>query len=76
MFYIICYLAENVQSGTTQMMLSTGIFVMIVFSLLFLFYTNSFLMKRRKKEFGLYSVLGMEKNTSQGLCFLKTYMST
>ena len=32
-----------------------------VFSVIFLFYTNSFLMRRRKKEFGLYNILGMEK---------------
>src|SRR5690606_35172546 len=32
-----------------------------VFSVIFLFYTNSFLIKRRKKEFGLFNILGMEK---------------
>ena len=32
-----------------------------IVSLIFLFYTNSFLLKRRKKEFGLYHILGMEK---------------
>ena len=36
----------------------------MVFSVIFLFYTNSFLMKQRKKEFGLYNVLGMNKGTS------------
>lgn len=38
-----------------------GVFVIGLFSLLFIFYTNSFLLKRRTKELGLYSVLGMEK---------------
>ena len=39
--------------------LGTG--VVGVFALIFLFYTNSFLMRRRKKEFGLYNILGMGK---------------
>src|SRR5699024_10951863 len=38
-----------------------GVFVIALFALLFLFYTNSFLIKRRKKELGLYNILGMEK---------------
>lgn len=40
---------------------SLGSNVIAVFSAIFLFYTGSFLMKQRKKEFGLYSVLGMER---------------
>lgn len=42
-------------------MLRFGSNVIAIFSLIFLFYTGSFLMKQRKQEFGLYSVLGMEK---------------
>ena len=38
-----------------------GKIVVIVFAVIFIFYANSFLMKRRKKEIGLYSVLGLEK---------------
>ena len=38
-----------------------GTIVCGIFAVIFLFYTNSFLMKRRKKEFGLYNILGMEK---------------
>ena len=66
-FYIICFLSEDqtvqeINGGATmQMMLSLGTGVMGFFALLFLFYTNSFLMKRRKKEFGLYHILGMGK---------------
>lgn len=41
--------------------LAMGSFVIGLFSLIFLFYTNSFLIKRRKKEFGLFNILGMEK---------------
>ena len=38
-----------------------GVFLVGVFAVIFLFYTNSFLMKRRNKELGLYNVLGMGK---------------
>ena len=67
MFYIICFLStssvlETLPGGATmQSMLSFGGGVMGVFSLIFLFYTNSFLIRRRKKEFGLYNILGMGK---------------
>lgn len=38
-----------------------GMFVAGIFSVIFLMYTNSFLMKRRHREFGLYNILGMGK---------------
>ena len=38
-----------------------GVFIIGVFSVVFLIYSNSFLVKRRKKEFGLFHILGMEK---------------
>lgn len=38
-----------------------GTIIAGVFSFIFIFYANSFLMKRRKKEIGLYNVLGLEK---------------
>ena len=50
--------------GTT---LGLGKYVIAAFSVLFLFYTNSFLTRRRYKEFGLYSILGMGKG---GICRL------
>ena len=67
MFYILMHLAyspalELLPSSTSvSVTLRLGSFVMGVFSLLFLFYTNSFLVRRRYKEFGLYNVLGMNK---------------
>ena len=67
MFYILMHLAYSpalklIPSSTSvSVTLSLGSFVMGVFSLLFLFYTNSFLVRRRFKEFGLYNVLGMNK---------------
>lgn len=53
--------APELEGSTLAFTLSLGMFVTTVFAFIFLFYTNSFLMKRRKKEFGLYIVLGMER---------------
>ena len=67
MFYILLYLADSsalnlIPSATSvPATLRLGSLVMCVFSVLFLFYTNSFLVRRRYKEFGLYNVLGMNK---------------
>ncbi len=67
MFYILMHLAYSPalellsSSGEVSTILRLGSFVIGVFSLLFLFYTNSFLVRRRFKEFGLYNVLGMNK---------------
>lgn len=67
MYYIIYALSINTgmdhMSGGSQMrqILGVGCGIVAFFALIFLFYINSFLMKRRKKEFGLYSILGMEK---------------
>ncbi len=47
--------------GFMREILLMGERIVGIFSLIFLFYTNSFLLKRRKKEFGLYHILGMEK---------------
>lgn len=44
-----------------QLVLGLGQFVIAFFALLFLLYTNSFLIRRRYKEFGLYNILGMDK---------------
>ena len=48
-------------SNELLMILGLGCGVIAIFTVIFLFYTNSFLMKRRKREFGLYNILGMEK---------------
>ena len=66
-FYILFYLAsssvlEDMRGGSsTKATLSLGVFVIVAFALIFLFYCNSFLVRRRYKEFGLYSILGMNK---------------
>lgn len=67
MFYIVAFLSDSsvltgIKGGDVmQSMLSLGTGVIGVFALIFLFYTNSFLMRRRKREFGLYNILGMGK---------------
>ncbi len=65
MFYNFCALTFDDKgtgaSASLQMVMMLGIWVVALFSVLFLFYTNSFLIKRRTKEFGLYNLLGMEK---------------
>lgn len=67
MFYIVAFLTNSdvfrsLPGGDTmQGILSLGYSVTGIFSLIFLFYTNSFLVRRRKKEFGLYNILGMGK---------------
>lgn len=67
MYYIIAFLcaseALSVMPGgvVVQEMMMLGKGVIGVFAALFLFYTNSFLVRRRKKEFGLYNILGMGK---------------
>lgn len=67
MFYIICYLSQPAvleaigRGGATRELLQFGTYVVALFAVIFLFYTNSFLLRRRKKEFGLYNILGMDK---------------
>lgn len=67
MFYIVCYLytgslLANVRGGNmVALFMGLGRFVIGAFSVIFLFYTHSFLIRRRKREFGLYSILGMNK---------------
>lgn len=74
MYYILVSLFDNpaTGNGTVSAFLRLGINVLKVFSFIFLFYTNSFLMKQRKKEFGLYNVLGMEKKHIYKIVFLET----
>lgn len=80
MCYILRYLASMPQlkqmpgGGTMTMILSLGFLVVAFFSAIFLFYTNSFLMRRRQREFGLYNMLGMGKKHLGMLLFWETGM--
>ena len=78
-FYILSSLAfgDNLNKlpngiDATKQVLSLGIIVIAIFSTIFLFYTYSFLVKRRVKEFGLYSVLGMTKKQIAKILVLET----
>lgn len=68
MFYILAFLASPeitdllpIGTMTTAEIMTLGSYVIAVFSIIFLYYTNSFLNRRRTREFGLYNVLGMNK---------------
>lgn len=80
MFFIMSTLANNKQilstSGgvTLKSLLGFAMYIIGIFSVLLLFYTNSFLMKRRNKELGLYHVLGMEKKHIIRIFFCETFL--
>lgn len=63
MYYIMDALSYNksIGEGQVQAVLQTAVPVIAIFAVIFLFYTNSFLIKRRKKEIGVYNILGMGK---------------
>jgi putative ABC transport system permease protein len=81
MFYNMSFLAvardigAHSDSVSLRQLLTLGAGVIAIFSLIFLFYTNSFLIKRRKKEFGLYNVLGLEKKHIARIIFWETIVS-
>ena len=61
--------------GASHLVLGFGSWVIAVFSALFLYYTYSFLIRRRQKEFGLYHVLGLGKRHIALLCVIETAMT-
>lgn len=78
-FYILTSLSlgknlDKLPQGisATKKVLSLGVNVIAIFSAIFLFYTYSFLIKRRVREFGLYSVLGMTKKQIARILILET----
>lgn len=78
MFYIISFLqfsasVKLLPSGeTVALIMKFGSVVISIFAVIFLFYTNSFLIKSRKKEFGLYNILGMNKRDIGKILFYET----
>ncbi len=81
MFYIISYLhySDSVAAmrggAIVRTMLNLGTITVGIFSCIFLFYTNSFLIRRRKKEFGLYHILGMGKRNIARILFWETLLT-
>ncbi|MFA7672537.1 MAG: ABC transporter permease [Clostridia bacterium] len=82
MFYIMMFLATNkgidsmAGDSSISVVLNFGSIIIGIFAAIFLFYTNSFLIKRRKKEFGLYNILGMEKKHISGLMAIENLYTT
>lgn len=62
--------------GTTVALMTFGAFVMTFFTIGYMFYINSFLMKRRKKELGLYGILGLEKRHVGRIIFIENAIMT
>lgn len=76
MFYCMRFLATAREIGSDsdslRKILSLGSWIIGIFACIFLFYTNSFLIRRRKKEFGLFNILGMEKKHIALVMFFET----
>lgn len=67
MFYLMIFINNNPGMKTIpgaanlKMIMSMGVGIIAIFACIFIFYTNSFIIKNRKKEIGVYNILGMEK---------------
>lgn len=81
LFYILHAVTEQVGlssfygDATMVTVLKFGVYIAGGFSVIFIFYTNSFLIKRRTKELGLYSILGMEKKHIGKVLFFEVIYS-
>lgn len=77
MFYIIDALSRGggITQNTLKICLQYATGVIIVFAVIFLFYTNSFLIKRRKKEIGVYNILGMGKRHIARMMAVETILT-
>ena len=78
MYYILCYLTDSQivasvrGAGYLQSLMYLGCIVVALFSAALLLYANSFVMKRRQRELGLYNILGLEKRHIALLCLWET----
>lgn len=79
MLYIMSFLSNNKGlkkipgSESLSAIFGLGVGVIVIFSYIFLFYTNSFIIKRRKKEIGVYNILGMEKRHLSKVLLIETF---
>ena len=82
MFYCLCSLLYNPdlssmpRTAALEMIFQMGVYILGLFSCVLYFYTNSFLMKRRQKEFALYNILGMEKKHIAKVLFYENIITT
>lgn len=78
MFYIMSTLAVSdgfkkmIGEAAIQEVMQFGVYIIGLFAVIFLIYSNSFLTKRRKKEFGLFQILGMEKKHLAKILFFES----
>ena len=81
MLYMMLFINHNAgmktirHSGDVLMITTMGVGVIVIFSFIFLLYSNSFLMKRRQKELGLYNILGLEKKHISWVMMLENLFS-
>lgn len=77
MYYIMDALSYNksIGEGQVQAVLQTAVPIVGIFAVIFLFYTNSFLIKRRKKEIGVYNILGMGKRHIAKMLLTETVLT-
>lgn len=81
MVYILFFLSgldamEDLKGGgTLRVVLPLGGYIVSVFALLFLFYSNSYIIRQRNKEFGLYNILGMDKGNLRKIVLLEGLLS-
>lgn len=61
--------------GSASAMFGLGHIVIMIFTIIFSFYTNSFLLKQRKKELGLYNILGLGKRELYQLLIWESFFS-
>ena len=82
MFYVMSTLAlsEGLKKmrgeATIREVMQFGVYIIGLFAVIFLIYSNSFLMKRRQKEIGLYNILGLERNHIGIVLLLETIFTT
>ena len=65
-------LKKMMGEATIQIVMQFGVYIIGLFAVIFLIYSNSFLAKRRKKEFGLFQILGMEKKHLAKVLFFES----
>ncbi len=77
MYYVIDALSKtgSIRAASVKSILSYAVNVMVIFAVIFLFYTNSFLIKRRKKEIGIYNILGMGKSHIAKMLLIETLVT-
>lgn len=81
MLYMMSFLSDNkglnkiMGADSLAIIFRLGVRIIVIFSYIFLFYTNSFIIKRRKKEIGVYNILGMEKRHLSKVLFVETIYS-